>query len=143
MKKRLDAKELVKEFNQLRTAQTGKTFTGAELDKLLNKYGFAWDLCLALKRANVFDSIKSGVTKLFSFKKDPLFVDRMEQIVKDMQLHRKGGHKEVPTLSKEEEALQFLKKSGYQIKKLVGFDESRFAKENPELYQKYLVYEYV
>ena len=145
MKKRLNSRELVKSFNELRLANQGKTFTGKELDQLLNRYSFSMDLVLALKRnSNVFDSVRSGTSKLFSFRKDPLFIDTMEHIVKDMRDHRIGEYKkETPNLSEEEKALALLKNQGYQIKKLVGFDESRFKKENPELYKKYLVYEYI
>lgn len=141
--KKLNGKELAKEFNELRIREQGKTFLGSELDKLLNKYGFSNSMILALKNSKVFDYVQSGPSKLFSFKSDPLYHQKMEDIISLARSKYSYGRnkKELPELTDEEKAVALLSKKGYQIRVLRGFDEVRFAKENPEMYQKYLVYE--
>ena len=145
MKKRLDCKELTKEFNELRQNNLGKTFTGKELDQLLLKYGFSGYILAALKKQFAFDSYKVGNSKLFSFKKDPFHFDRMQDVLRYYNEHRtkhqpKGTPKE---LTEEEKAISLLRAQGYEMRKCIGFDLETFQKENPEMYKKYLLYETV
>ena len=141
--KRLNAKELTLEFNDLRLKNQGREFTGTQLNEFLHKYGFNDDLIYFMKKQDVFNvsKVSGSATKLYKFKEEPLYHRGMERIINDW---RKTTNKKSPkSLSEEEVSIQNLKNKGYQIQKLIGFDESRFAKENPELYKKYLVYEFV
>lgn len=137
--KKLNAQELVKEFNQLRNREKGKTYTGKDLDTLLQKYGFNLRLLAEMKKAHVFISFRSGATKLFQFKEHPLFIDKMEEILKNYRTNVSKPKEEVP-VTPEDSALNLLKSKGYSIKKCLGFDEKKFAEDHPELYKKYLIY---
>ena len=43
----------------------------------------------------------------------------------------------------EEECAEYLRKQGYKLKKLVGFDEDAFKEAYPQLWEKFLIYEEV
>lgn len=137
MRKKLDAKELTKQFNELRVNNLSKSFTGKELTELFVRYNFNHALVDQLKKVG-FACVRMGTTKLYSFKPEPFFHIKMEECLSNWR--KKPAEVEI---SEEEKALQFLKKKGYQMRVCRGFDEARFAAENPELYQKYLIYEEV
>lgn len=137
--KKLDAKTLVEEFNKTRLKNIGKQFTGKELDNLLYKYcGFQNALTGVLKRNGIFEMSRGiGAQKLYRFVDTPLFVDKMDKFLQEW---RNRG-KRIPEQTQEEKSINFLKSQGYKIKVCRGFDVERFRKENPDLYQKYLIYE--
>jgi len=151
MKKR-DSKELAKEFNELRQKNQGKTFLGSEMQKMLNKYGFNSYLVSALRQQKVFNILPCGASKLYSFREEPLHYTAMEIAMKEAYnmykkyyIKKTSSSNEAPKaeLTPEEQAIRFLKNQGFQLKKCVGFDESSFSKDYPELYKKYLKYESV
>ena len=139
MNKKLNVNEMVQNFNVLRQKTENKTFSGKELDVYLNKYGFNRVIVRALKKLKAFECVKSGTSKLYSFKKEPLYVGKMSEA---LSMYRSESTKKKEK-TEEEQALSILKNSGYQIRKCVGFDVKKFEKENPDLYSKYLIYEIV
>ncbi len=137
MKKRLTVEELVVRFNKLRMANFGKTFTAEECDNLLKQEGkFNSNLAYEIKRALFKVSRKNG-RKIFEFEDQPIYKKRMEAILESYRKSLK------PSSFNEESLIRRLQNKGYQISKPIGFDQERFAKENPELYKKYLIYESV
>jgi hypothetical protein len=49
-----------------------------------------------------------------------------------------------PETMSEKMALEVLQKAGcYRVKKAVGFDVERFKQDHPDLYRKYIIYEYM
>ena len=145
--KRLDAKELTLEFNDLRQKNQGREFTATQLNEFMHRHGFNDDLTYFMKKQGVFNvsKVSGSATKLYKFKEEPLYHKGMDRIINDWRktTNRRSVTKKEEPLSEEEVSIQNLKNKGYQIQKLIGFDESRFAKENPELYRKYLIYESV
>lgn len=140
--KKLSSKVLTSEFNTLRIKflEEGKTFSPKNLVTTLKKYGFNRALVYALLNKDCFICSKNGSNRTYSFKNEPLYEGRMAQIID--YYRQKNSSKKIEK-SLEEESVDLLKERGYKISRLVGFDEKRFASENPELYQKYLIYEYV
>jgi hypothetical protein len=137
--KKLNAKILVEEFNKTRIKNLNGQFTGKELDNLLYKYcGFQNSLTSVLKRNGIFEMSRGvGAQKLYRFVDTPLFVDKMDKFLQEW---RNRG-KRIPEQTQEEKSISFLKSQGYKIKVCRGFDIERFQRENPDLYQKYLIYE--
>lgn len=143
--KKLKTDELLKDFNSLREKYQEKTFSGKEIQDLLKKYNFNHVLVNILKKKNVFLSQRIGTSILYNFRKEPLYIGKLEEVIKDYRIVAKRYNNPTKITeeehSPEEKALELLKAQGYQIRKCMGFDLDTFAKENPELYKKYLVYE--
>ena len=142
--KKLDSKELTADFNSVAQKHKGETFLAEDLNKLLEKY-FNRSLIYAMKRANLFMVVQTGTNKLYQFKEEPLYFQKMDKILSDWRdkVHNKKQSSvgEEPVLDEREKAIALLKKEGIVMKKCVGFNEALFAKEHPELHQKYLMYE--
>ena len=142
--KKLDSKELTADFNSVAQKHKGETFLAEDLNKLLEKY-FNRSLIYAMKRANLFMVVQTGTNKLYQFKEEPLYFQKMDKILSDWRdkVHNKKQSSvgEEPVLDERERAIALLKREGIVMKKCVGFNEQLFAKENPELYQRYLIYE--
>lgn len=142
--KKLDSKELTADFNLVAQKHKGETFLAEDLNKLLEKY-FNRSLIYAMKKANLFMVVQSGTSKLYQFKEEPLYFQKMDKILSSWRdkVHNKKQSSvgEEPVLDEREKAIALLKKEGIVMKKCIGFNEQLFAKENPELYQKYLMYE--
>ena len=129
--KKLVPQDLVHKFNELRMNNRNEKFTAQGLQDLLKQNGFNEDLIYFMK------------------KDEPLYCKRMEKLINDWRQTVNKSYKrikaEMPLTPQEciseEEMLKSLKSKGYQIQKCVGFDESKFAKEHPDLYKQYLIYE--
>ena len=139
--KKLDPKELTADFNAVAQKHKCETFLAEDLNKLLEKY-FSRSLIYAMKRANLFIVVRTGVNKLYQFKEEPLYFQKMDKILSDWRDHnKKQSVGEEPVLDEREKAIALLKKEGIVMKKCIGFNEELFSKEHPELYRKYLMYE--
>ena len=140
--KKLDSKELTADFNSVAQKHKGETFLAEDLNKLLEKY-FNRSLIYAMKRANLFMVVRTGTNKLYQFKEEPLYFQKMDKILSDWRdkVHKQSSVGEEPVLDEREKAIALLKKEGIVMKKCIGFNEELFAKEHPELHQKYLMYE--
>lgn len=137
--KKLNSEELTLEFNQLRLSHGSDLMSPTELYNLLRKYGFNKNLINTMKLHDVFLCEKLGTSRIYTFRNEPLYKGKMEEIIRD---YRKSLKKiQSVEESTEESAINLLKSKGYVLKVCRGFDEARFAEENPELYQKYLIYE--
>ena len=149
--KKLVPQDLVHKFNELRMNNRNEKFTAQGLQDLLKQNGFNEDLIYFMKKQNIFnvEKVQKSSQKIYRFKDEPLYCKRMEKLINDWRQTVNKSYKrikaEMPLTPQEciseEEMLKSLKSKGYQIQKCVGFDESKFAKEHPDLYKQYLIYE--
>jgi hypothetical protein len=144
--KKVDIDELTRKLNEFRMDSLNKTFTGSELREKLCNLGFNPSVCGYI--ANTFFPYEyMGKQRLYEVPKTPIHKNSIESYYKkNREYARKSYEKKMSTnvqSQSEEEALALLASKGYQIRKCVGFDLERFAKENPVTYKKYLKYEIV
>ena len=146
MRKRVNIEELIVKLNEFRKQNLGKSYTSGELlDKLVllgfNK-SYGWGIM-----SKAFPHEKIGLSNLYSVPKEPIHINVIKSIVEtyraNTKKYKQDKIKEIKEKVTEEEALNLLSSKGYQIRKCVGFDLDRFAKENPGLYKKYLKYEII
>ena len=144
--KKVDFGEQTRKINDFIQKNQGKSFTGLELEEILHKLGFNKNVAYKIARS-AFPFEKMGISTLYEVPKKPIYIELIKNLYKsvsDSQRKRIQSKKiEVKEQNAEEAALAFLSSKGYQIRKCVGFDLERFAKENPVLYKKYLKYEIV
>lgn len=146
MNKRINIEEQTRKINEFISKNKGKVITGSsDLVTELHKMGFNKNV--AYKIISGFEKEKMGTTTLYSIPSEPIYIKRLEGYYKSVNKEaydRKNVKKaKVENQSNEEAALALLASKGYQIRKCVGFDLERFAKENPVLYKKYLKYEII
>ena len=144
----MDYKELTRKLNEFRekSRKEGKTFTSAQLYEEFEKIGF--NASIAKRVAALMEFEKIGTAKLYSMPEKPIHQARIETLYKEAQKsHKKYIAKRDRVKSEdmtEKEALAILVKKGYyRIKKAVKFDLERFKTEQPEMYRKYCIYEYI
>lgn len=143
--RKVNIDELTRKLNTFRMEHLNDTFMPYELRVSLYHLGFNQTIVSELIK--MFPCENIGGKKLYGVPQDPIFKDKVKQLYEDNReeekrrryLRKMGGEVEIS----EEDALSVLQAKGYQIKKPVGFDAHLFQKENPEMYQKYLLYETV
>ena len=144
--KKLNVEELTRKLNEFRMSHLEKTFTGEELHNELSKLGF--NSAVSSFIANSFFPYEyMGKQRLYEVPKTPIHKGSLEAFYnKKRDAVKKSYNKKITASSNiqsEEAALALLSSKGYQIRKCIGFDLERFAKENPVLYKKYLKYEII
>lgn len=141
------SKELVEAFNSLRLQYLGEKVSGEELSRQLKAAGFnAETIALFKRNKEIFSSErKFGKPKMFSFMQKPLYIGQLTAILqqaKELKASYNRNWKK-PEEKKysftEEEAVEFLKSQGYRLQKEVGLDIETLKKENPKLFEKYLI----
>lgn len=143
----MDYKELARRLNEFRekARKENKTFTSAQLYEELQKMGF--NVSIAKRVAAMMDFEKIGTSKLYSMPETPIHKDRIERLYKDANKSQKRSNAKRKQVKSEDmterEALSLLIKKGYRIKRAIKFDLERFMKEQPEMYRKYCIYEYI
>lgn len=143
----MDYKELTRKLNEFRekSRKESRTFTSSQLYEELEKIGF--NASISKRVAAFMEFEKIGTAKLYSMPEKPIHQTRIETLYKEAQKsHKKYIAKRDRVKSEdmtEKEALAILVKKGYRIKKAVKFDLERFMVEQPEMYRKYCIYEYV
>jgi Holliday junction resolvasome RuvABC DNA-binding subunit len=144
--KRNEIDGLIRKLNEFRMANLNKSFTGAELNEALVALGFkSYDASRIAQKCFPFEYM--GKNRLYEVPKEPIHKSILisinnkatESVKKCQAFHKAKVQMELT----EEAALAALQAKGYQIRKCVGFDLERFAKENPVLYKKYLKYEII
>ena len=144
--KKVNFEEQTRKINEFIQKNQGKSFTGSEIEETLHKLGFNKNIAYKIARS-AFPFEKMGISTLYEVPKKPIYIELIKNLYKsvsDSQRKRAQSKKvEVKEQNAEEAALAFLSSKGYQIRKCIGFDLERFAKENPVLYKKYLKYEIV
>jgi hypothetical protein len=144
--KTVNIEELTRKINEFIQKNQGKSFTGTELLEVLGELGFNKNVAYKIARS-AFPFEKMGISILYEVPKKPIYVELIKTMYKNVaDEQRKRNHRKKVNIGEEiteKTALDFLNSRGYQIRKCIGFDLDRFAKENPVLYKKYLKYEIV
>jgi hypothetical protein len=143
---KIDVEELTRRFNSYRLEHPKDAYTHEQLMLILGDMGFNKNISKCLTK--FFVSQKIGKAKLFSFSNAPVYTKQIEGLYEKARNYNnsyvkklKKATKEIPDeLTDVEKALQLLSSKGYQIRK-PRFDIKRFAKEQPGMYAKYLVYD--
>jgi len=144
----MDYKELTRKLNEFRekARKENRTFSSSQLYEELEKIGF--NVSISKRVAAFMDFEKVGTAKLYSMPAEPIHQSRIEHLYKDARKSQNKcrAHRQVAKNAdmSEKQALEVLAKRGcYRIKRIVGFDLEKFAKEQPEMYRKYCKYEYI
>lgn len=144
----MDYKELTGKLNKFRqkNREENRTFTSSQLYEEFEKMGF--NASIAKRVAALMEFEKVGTAKLYSMPEQPIHQTQIEKLYKDAKKsqNKYKAHRQVAKTASmtEKEALEILAKKGcYRIKRIVGFDLEKFAKEQPEMYRKYCKYEYI
>lgn len=142
---KVSAESLCKAYNTLRQEKVGQKLVGNQVDELLSKNGVSkWIIKKMLQSPIFFTKVKregKGNCIGYMFQYNPVNIHLFETWLKDQK--SVPSKKEEKKLSFEEECVQYLANQGYVLQKCIGFDESAFKKDYPQLYQKYLRYEKV
>lgn len=144
--KMLNIENLTGAFNKFRMENQLKQFTSQEILGALKAMGFNKTIAWAIM-SHYMEWEQIGTSKLYALMKTPLHKNQIEALYKNhrkkVNEYRKSSKEKTTSTFEEEKAIEFLLKKGYQIRRVKGFDLERFAKENSELYRKYLIYEMV
>ena len=142
--KKINFEEKTKAFNKLNEQSANKKFTRNELIRELKSLGFN-SLVIGAMIPSLFNYVVRGNSRIYSFPKGPISEEKIKACYARCNNYKHNipikNNSKLP--SDEEKALNLLTSKGYQIRKCIGFDLERFAKENPELYKKYLKYEII
>jgi hypothetical protein len=144
----MDYKDLTRKLNEFRdkARKENRTFTSSQLYEELEKIGF--NTSISKRIAAFMDFEKIGTAKLYSMPAEPIHQSRIERLYKEARKsqYKCRAHKRIANNAdmSEKQALEVLAKKGcYRIKRIVGFDLERFAKEQPDIYRKYCKYDYI
>ena len=147
---RVNIEEKTRILNEFRVEASNKSFTYKELKDIFKERKITNDPMTMSGILKLFPFEKIGNNKIYEMPKNPIHISLIKKIWKsraDYQKKNKEKKKVVdntPSVEiSEKDALTLLTSKGYQIRKCVGFDLERFAKENPDLYKKYLKYEII
>lgn len=143
---KIDVEELTKRFNCYRLEHPKDAYTHEQLMLVLGDMGFNKNISKCLTK--FFDSKKIGKAKLYTFSTTPLHTTQISGLYEKARNYNnsyvkrlKKAIKDIPDeLTDVEKALQLLSSKGYQIRK-PRFDIKRFAKEQPAMYAKYVVFD--
>jgi hypothetical protein len=147
--KKVNIEQKTQALNEFRLSNKNKSFTYSEIREKLGEILSKNNVVItAAIKAFPYEVI--GRNRLYSMPNDPIhwtFVKNAYKEQTNVQKKYNSKAKEESLKkeneSEEEKALKILASKGYQIRKCVGFDLERFAKENPVLYKKYLKYEII
>jgi hypothetical protein len=144
---KVNVEKLTEALNKLRMDSKNKVFTTSELQENLSKIGFGKNIISLMQKHQMFDFEQMGCSKLYSFKKEPIHMERIKNLYNENRRYKNSYTARKNNIEKkalnEQEALDILQKQGYRIQKCMGFDLERFQKEQPVMYKRYLKYESV
>lgn len=135
----VDVHLLTQKLNEFRVKNLGKTFTRGEAIEGFRNLGFNSRISQDLLRFMSFEQM--GSARLYQFGKEPIYEGRVKGLYEAVRAASAKSHFEKNEKLVVEEALEFLKGQGYRIQRVIGFDETRFKQDHPDLYRKYLQYE--
>lgn len=156
-KSKITSESLCKVYNTLRQQRVGQKLVSEQLINLLHKEGgiSMWIVKKMLQNPTFFTKVnrENGKGKCigYMFQYNPVNIHLFETWLKDQKSGSSKKEEVKPTLSFEEECVQYLnniyvngtKIRKYKIEMCTSFDEEALEKDYPQLYQKYLRYEKV
>ena len=147
-KSKVTFESLCKAYNTLRQERVGQKLVSGQIEDLFKKEGVSlWIVERMLQNPTFFTKVKreggQGKCMGYMFQYNPVHINLFKNWLKDQKSGPSTKKEEKKELSFEEECVQYLMNQGYTLQKCIGFDESAFKKDYPQLYQKYLRYEKV
>ena len=148
---KVNIEEKTRKLNEFRIECINKSFTWSELKEIFKERGITTDPMTITNILKLFPFETIGHSKIYEMPKTPIHISLLKKAWEERAKYQKENKKknisvtkeDLIKISDEESALNLLRSKGYQIKKCIGFDVERFAKENPDLYKKYLKYEII
>ena len=137
MNRKIDKKELCLAFNQLRTNNLNKKFNSTEFHEALRKLGISNKYAQEIAKTGSVRFRKMGNKTEYAFTENPLHYQQIEKIYADRGKHHKQASTPI------DEAIKLLKECGYRIQKPVGLDLKTLEKENPDILEKYRIFEVI
>lgn len=140
--KKIDIKQVCEAYNTARVQNQGKKFSPEKAKQVLINFGISGNLAKKMiSNSTLFQRSQrenqgKGNFKCLIFPYSSIHITWFENWIYPVKKEEKKQFS-----SFEEECAEYLKNQGYELKKCLGFDEERFAKENPEMYKSYLIYE--
>lgn len=147
MKQKINIEDVCGKYNSARHENKGRKMSREDVCKILKSSGLSEKTSLRLlSNQTTFprykrETGKRGVHYGYIWPIEPVHINIMKEILYPSEtFKKKNNSSSKKPLSFEEECAQYLMKQGYKLKKCLGFDEARFKKDYPDLYEKYLVY---
>lgn len=145
----MDYKDLAKKLNTFCQNNPNEVFTSEQLYAKLEEIGF--NKSIAKRVAALFDFEKDKTAKIYTPPKKPIHQDKIASLYKAQTKYntaskmKRQAEKEMERANSmtEKKALELLQSKGYRIKKIVGFDMDKFMAEQPAMYRRYAIYEYL
>lgn len=138
--KKINVSELTKKVNEFRTENIGKQYSSKELYNELYKLGF--NMHISIRVAALFPAQKLGTSKYYEMTDEPIHQSKIAALYEASKKAYTKNRNKGEELT-EKSALELLNTLGYRIKRVIGFDMEKFMKEQPEMYRRYCIYEYV
>lgn len=148
MTTKIDVKEVCRAYNEARDENKGKKGGSSWVYEILKKKGLSISMIKRIIREPTLltpfhrENAGKGNYKGYIFPYDPINIIWFQNWISG---NISSSKKEEPKkdISFEEECAEYLRKQGYKLKKLVGFDEDAFKRAYPQLWEKFLIYEEV
>lgn len=152
MGRKLNYKTLCERFNKIKGEHKDDLLTREQAVELFHSIGINAGIAKALLRGGVLESEKISNKIFYRFRSGPLHKDQLESYYRKnnaysakynakKRMEKQSSVEDKPLGATEiTDALRILKDSGYRVQK-VHFDLESLKKEEPSIYQKYLVYE--
>lgn len=139
---KVNPKSLCEAYNTARQELVGRKLIGENIYDILAKKGVSkWIITKMLQVPTLFTKVqREGKGKCigYMFSYQPINIAWFENWLPKQSAAKK---EETKKTTLEEDCIKYLQNQGYKLQKCIGFDEERFKKECPQLYQKYLKYE--
>ena len=156
MGRKLNYKTLCERFNKIKSEHKDDLLTREQAVELFHSIGINAGIAKALLRGGVLESEKISNKIFYRFRSGPLHKDQLESYYRKNNAYsakynaRKRMEKQSSSIEDKPlvgandqditDALQILKNSGFRVQK-ARFDLELLKREEPSIYQKYLVYE--
>ena len=140
---KVNPKSLCEAYNTARQELVGRKLIGENIYDIFAKKGVSkWVISKMLQVPTLFTKVQReggrGKCVGYMFSYNPVHISWFENWLPKQSSMKKEESKQT-TL--EEDCIKYLQNQGYKLQKCVGFDEERFRKEHPDIYQRYLKYE--
>lgn len=136
--KRVNISQRVEAFNKACDELAGKSFSYSECLKALIAYGIPKAVTQYAIQFGFIKKTNNGyVLSYISEGQMMKITEEGRKRSSEGNARYRGKHNSIKS------AVSMLQSKGYQVRRIIGFNEQKFAKEHPDLYKEYLEYEIV
>ena len=142
-KSKVNPKSLCEAYNTCRQELVGRKLVGENIYNALVKKDIPkWIVTRMLQVPTLFTKAqREGKKGGYMFSYSPVNIAWFEKWFPEQ--HTRKAKETPKQTTMEEDCVEYLLGQGYKLQKCVGFDEERFRKEHPDIYQRYLKYEVI